>query len=63
MIATATAVRVRRAATSSVCAAPGCTVIIRAGDLIGRLPGKGWAHLSCPGGLPDRAASSPVGLA
>jgi hypothetical protein len=50
---TATAVLARRAAASSVCAAPGCTVVIRPRDLIERLAGKGWAHRDCA-----RAAST-----
>jgi len=52
-----TTVRARRAATSSVCAAPGCTVVIREGDLIERLAGKGWAHRACA-----RAASAQEDL-
>jgi len=43
----------RRAAASSVCAAPGCRVIIRPHDLIVRLPGRGWAHAHHQPGKPD----------
>jgi hypothetical protein len=41
---------VRRAARYSVCAADGCTVIIKPGHPIVRIPGRGYAHRNCASG-------------
>jgi hypothetical protein len=49
----------RRAGASSVCAAPGCTVVICPGDLIVRLAAKGWAHRDCA--RANRTASTKEG--
>ena len=39
------AVRVRKARKWSACAL--CPVMIRVGNLIGKLPSGGWAHAAC----------------
>lgn len=39
------ATRVRKARAWSVCAL--CPVLIKIGNLIGKLPSGGWAHASC----------------
>lgn len=47
MATTETTVRVRRAASYSVCAAPGCIRLIEPQQTIEHVPGTGWAHIAC----------------
>jgi hypothetical protein len=39
------ATRIRKARAQSVCAL--CDRIVFTGNTIGRVPGRGWAHVSC----------------
>lgn len=50
------ATRVRKARARSLCAL--CPAGIRVGNHIGRLPGKGWAHVACIVAA-NRAATKP----
>ena len=47
MTAPILATRVRKARGESVCGWPGCTVVIRLGNQIGRVDGYGWCHVQC----------------
>jgi hypothetical protein len=51
--------RVRRAASHSVCAAPGCVLVVKPGCPIVRVPGRGWCHLDCAGQLATEAPERP----